>query len=166
MQYIVKLSYFLYFFLLIVLVSFLVIFYQSQDTVVHSNLLWLISLLFLPLYDQIYNLFSSDLKSYEPKSLWELILTIGSPLLIITLYVFWVINFFLTLWFFSLYAIVKKIDAKLFFSLAFILFFYIWIYLLVAQWDQVENLSVMAYYILIAWVWVHFIQSMEKKSLA
>lgn len=154
-----KITHLLYFLLIMVCISFVIAYQYSGNSFEYKNIFFLFTLLFLPIFDQIFDLCKDIAQKYKPKNPFELIIDIWIPSFCIIWFFTWYISFLISLGICTLYMIYKKADARIYFLCSLILFCYIAIFLLFWRDTQSETLSITAYYFLVAGVLVQIWES-------
>ncbi len=149
----IKLSQFLYFLLIMIFLAFVFVYHKSVDDSIHTNIVLLFSFLLFPLFDALYNMFFKEwsIKRYfwKVSNIYSLLVYIVALLLVWYLgYMSLVLFLFISL----CYIIFTWLDGRIFFAAAIIVFCYVAFYLIFSQYPSAENLSIYAYYFLIAGV--------------
>lgn len=155
----VKISYFSYFFLFMLLWAFVCVYNVSGEEFMHVNILLIFTVLLLPVFDKIYDIFAESVQSYQPHSVWEILGDIWVPIVLLWSFAFGYIGFGFLLWVWALWVVYKNWDTRIFFCISLWMFLYIALYLLFWQNTQAEELSLSAYYVLIVAVVVQLLQS-------
>lgn len=150
-----RLSKYIYFFLIAVFLILCCAYFIANQVKANKNILYFVSILLIPLFDYIISLINQEfyLNKFKINSLsllkfifvlfiWTMFFINGSS-----------IGLMLTVCFF-LFSILFKIDPKLAFSIAFLVFVYSLSYLISWKPKKATNLSVYVYCYLIIWVFI------------
>lgn len=162
----IKISHFLYFFICMILLSFVLLYQKSGDIGIHVNIFLLFTLVLLPLFDFIFEMFFPQIEfkkimHHKKKSIAVVWLTILMLVALLTGYLsgeLWIVlamAYILILWW----------DTRIFFMGALVLFLYIAFFLIFNESALSEKLSVYAYYLLVAGVLMQIIESIKSPNI-
>lgn len=160
----IKISQILYFCLLMIFLTFLYFFQKWTDIALSSSVLYIYTLLLLPLFDSLFHVLVSktDIKRSNFKKYIIPIIVFLCGLWI--LYLFSYFNFIYILALALGVSLYFKWDGKIYFTIAIVVFCYVALFLVAGQNQLAENLSIIAYYLLIAWVLAEWISEILLKE--
>jgi len=152
MNHLYKISQFLYFQIISIFCILVYLHSAYPDVQTTSFLYVLFLILLLPVFEKIISGFTADtdMKQYQNIQFFA-----WAILLIIILWVLWIMNIFSLLWLFILLLVFTwyySIDGRVYFFAALLVFLYVMLSLILWNDALAEALSIIAYYLLIAWV--------------
>lgn len=160
MNSLVKISQIAYFFLLMLLFSFIIVHQLTGTETVSTYIVILFSIILIPIFDRIYNIFQSNsvrkTESYKALEAFWIILWIILAIVLLVMEYVSIGALIVCVWLFAVYL---KWDARLFFVTAIIVLCYVALFLFLDQNAQAEILSIYLYYLLIIGVLVQILQT-------
>jgi len=152
MSHLLKISQFLYFQLVSIFLLLLYLYNTYSWSDISSFVYVYFTLLLIPLVDTLLSGVFSGMRKIKILNKKNIIGFISYVFVNILLLIFWYFTILLFLCISVIYTCIYKIDGRLYFISALLVFLYVMVWLII--WDSTfaEGLSILAYYLLIAWV--------------